>query len=125
MDKIDKIQSKCLRIIENCYSRAFRLEENMLCIKYDICLLEKRRRLQLGSIMYRYSREESFLDTTVHRPNLRSENKVNFTRPFTKVEKIRKSPFYRGVDLWNTLKVEHHRAENKKRFKLLLKQTLT
>ena len=29
LDKIDKIQSKCLRIIENCYSRAFRLEENM------------------------------------------------------------------------------------------------
>ena len=42
-----------------------------------------------------------------------------------KVEKIRKSPFYRGVDLWNTLKVEHHRAENKKRLKLLLKQILT
>ena len=41
----------------------------MLCTKYYICLLEKRHRLQLGSIMYRYSKEESFPDTTEHRPN--------------------------------------------------------
>ena len=38
---------------------------------------------------------------------------------FNKISKIRNSPFYRGVDLWNGLNVEHHRAENKKRFKYL------
>ena len=31
-----------------------------------------------------------------------------------------KQPFsYRGVDIWNSLKVEPHQAENKKRFKQL------
>ena len=78
--------------------------------------------MQLGSIMYRYSKNELFIDSTVSRKNLRSENKIKFNSAQT--SKIRKSPLYRGVDLWNSLKVEHHRAENKKRFKCLLSQTL-
>ena len=72
--------------------------------------------------MYRLSKVGRYIDHDVHRENLRSENKIKFKCPFTKVAKIRKSPFYRGVDLWNSLKVEHHRAENKKRFKTLLKK---
>ena len=58
-----------------------------------------------------------FLYHSVHRENLRSENKIKFKCPFRKIAKIRKSPFYKGVDLWNSLKVQQHRAENKKRFK--------
>ena len=64
---------------------------------------------------------DRFIDHTMYRENLHSENKVKFHCPFTRISKIRKSPFYRGVDLWNSLKVAHHRAENKKRFKYLLK----
>ena len=124
VDKVDRIQSKCLRIIENCYDKALRANEDELCARYDISKLQLRQDVQLGSIMYRYSRNNKFVDNTVHRENLRSENKINFVCPFTKVTKIRKSPFYRGVDLWNSLRVEHHRAENKKRFKSLLIQTL-
>ena len=52
---------------------------------------------------------------------LRSEEKIKFKCPFTKIAQIKKRPFYRGVDLWNSLKVQHHKAENKKRFKNLLK----
>ena len=58
---------------------------------------------------------------TVYRENLRSEEKMKFKCPFTKIAKIKKSPFYRGVDFWNSLKVQHHKAENKKRLKNLLK----
>ena len=91
----------------------------------SICTLCHRRDMQLGSIMYRYSKNEPFIDSTVSQKNLRSENKIKFKCPFIKkTSQIRKSPFYRGVDLWNSLKVEHHRAENKKRFKCLLSQTL-
>ena len=74
--------------------------------------------------MYRLSKNEKFIDHSFRRENLRSENKLKFICPFTRIVKIRKSPFYRGVDLWNSLKVEHHRAENKKRFKTLLKNNL-
>ena len=45
----------------------------------------------------------------------RSENKIKFKYTFTKISKIRKSPLYSGVDWWNTLKVQHHKAENKKK----------
>ena len=124
VDNVDKIQLKCLRIIENCCKNSQKQDELTLCTKYNICTLRHRRDMQLGSIMYRYSKNEPFIDSTVSRKNLRSENKIKFKCPFTKTSKIRKSPFYRGVDLWNSLKVEHHRAENKKRFKCLLSQTL-
>ena len=123
-EKVDKIQSKCLRIIENCGTKVERQDEKILCVKYNICTLQQRRDMQLCSIMYRYSRIEDYIDSTITRENLRSEKKINFKCPFTKIVKIRKSPFYRGVDLWNSLKVEHHRAENKKRFKSLLSKTL-
>ena len=68
---------------------------------------------------------DRYVDYTMSRENLRSENKVKFLCPFTRVGKIRKSPIYRGVDLWNSLKVQHYRAENRKRFKYLLKNALT
>ena len=79
--------------------------------------------MQLACIMYRYSKNTRYLNQNVNRENLRSDGKVKFKCTFTKMEKVRKSPFYRGVDLWNSLKVEHHMAENKKRFKLKLWET--
>ena len=124
IDKVDKVQSKCIRIIENCHDVYSRAKEAKLCERFNIDLLQRRRDIQLACTMFRLSKNESFIDQEIKRENLRSENKLKFICPFTKIEKIRKSPFYRGVDLWNTLKVEHHRAENKKRFKLLLKNSL-
>ena len=124
IDTIDKIQSKCLRIIESCSKENRERDESVLCLKYKLSTLHQRRKMQLGSIMYRYSRNELFVDTVVNRENLRSANKIKIKCTYTKMANIRKSPFYRGVDLWNSLKVEHHRAENKKRFKTLLTETL-
>ena len=92
-------------------------------IPFDNCLVQLRRDTQLASIMYRYSKNDLFVKQTANRENMRSEGKIRFNCIFSKVSNIRKSPFYRGVDLWNTLKVSHHRAENKKRFKSLLAQT--
>ena len=94
----------------------------VLCLGLNHC--KKRREIQLACAMYRLSRNDRYTDHDARRENLRSANKGHFKCPFTKVVKIRKSPFYRGVDLWNSLKVEHHRAENKKRFKTLLKNSL-
>ena len=86
--------------------------------------LQKRRKIQLACAMYRLSRNDRYIDHDIRCENLRSANKLRFKCPFTKVVKIRKSPFYRGVDLWNSLKVKYHRAENKKKFKILLKNSL-
>ena len=120
-EKIDNIQSKCLRIIEYCNNKSDRKKEDVLINEYKIPSLQSRRHMQLACIMYRYIRNVLFTDGTKNRENLRSEGKIRFRCIFSKVAKIRNSPFYRGVDLWNSLKVEHHRAENKKRFKKLIK----
>ena len=123
-DKIDNIQSKCVRIIENCNIKAHRKQENVLNDEYKLVSLQSRRHMQLACIMYRYSRNQLFTDKYINRGYLRSEGKIKFKCTFSRVAKIRNSLFYRGVDLWNLLKVEHHRAENKKRFIKLLKDTL-
>ena len=122
LDKIDKVQSKCLRIIENCYYTGDHKKENVLCKDYNIDSLQRRR--DIACLMYMFSKREYCIDSNVKRSILRSEKKIKFVCPFTRVSKIRKSPFYRGVDLWNKLRVEHPRAENKKRFKDLLKITI-
>ena len=98
-----------------------REKEIVLCNMYNLESLQSRRDIQLACTMYRLSRNDLYIEHSVYRENLRSEDKIEFKCPFTKIVKIRKSPFYRGVDLWNSLKVQHHRAENKKRFKTLLK----
>ena len=49
-----------------------------------------------------------YIDKTLRRDNMRSEGKIKFIRPFTRVSKVRASTFYRGVDLWKSLRVEHH-----------------
>ena len=123
LEKVDRVQSKCIRVIENCYDVLSRAKESVLCTSFKIESLQRRRDIQLACTMYRLSKNENYIDYGIRRGNLRSENKIKFICPFTKIVKIRKSPCYRGVDLWNTLKVQHHRAENKKRFKFLLKNS--
>ena len=121
IDKIDKVQSKCVRIIENCQYGQKREDEAILCNRYNLDSLQNRRDMQLACTMFRLSKIDRYIEHTVYLENLRSEEKIKFKCPFTKIAKIKKSPFYRGVDLWNSLKVQHHKAENKKRFKTLLK----
>ena len=55
IDKIDKIQSKCIRIIENYKCKKLRKDVNVLCSEHNISTLQYRRDMQLGCIMYRYS----------------------------------------------------------------------
>ena len=99
LDKVDRVQSKCIRIIENCHDVLSRAKELDLCTRFKIESLQKRRDMQLACIMYRLSKNEKFIDHSSRRENLRSENKLKFNCPFTRIAKVRKSPFYRGVDL--------------------------
>ena len=88
LDKIYRVQSKCIRIIT---------KRETLCSSYSTttCYLWT---------MYRLNRRGMYIDSIVTRENLRSENRIQFKCPFTKIVKIRKSSFYRGVDIWNSLK---------------------
>ena len=82
-----------------------RPKETVLRRKYGLDMLQNRRDIQLACTMYKLSKFDRFIDRTMYRDNLRSEQKVKCICPFTRKAKFRKSPFYRGVDLWNSLKV--------------------
>ena len=65
LDKIDKIQLKCIRIIENCHDISSREKENVLCSRYNLDSLQNRRDIQLACIMYRLSKMNRYIDNTV------------------------------------------------------------
>ena len=67
--KIDRIQSKCVRIIEYCYENALKRDEKVLCLEYGISSLQLRRvrDTQLASFMYRYNENELFVKQTAKR----------------------------------------------------------
>ena len=48
---------------------------------------------------------------------LRSRNKIEFQTPVTTLTKVMKSPYYRGVSLWDMLNEEVLGATTKVRFK--------
>ena len=55
IEKIDKIQSKCVRIIENCQYVLKREKEIVLCERYNLDSLQNRRDIQLACTMFRLS----------------------------------------------------------------------
>ena len=48
IDRIDKIQSKCIRIIENCYDVATREKETVLCKHLQVGLSTESKRYSTG-----------------------------------------------------------------------------
>ena len=74
LDEIDKVQSKCLRIIENCYYTGDRKKENVLCKDYNIDSLQRRRdNIQLACLMNMFSKREYCIDSNVKTSYLHSE----------------------------------------------------
>ena len=67
LEKVDKIQSKCVRIIENCYDVTKRANESDLCKLYNIESLQSRRDVQLACTMFRLSKFERYIDPTKSR----------------------------------------------------------
>ena len=72
------------------------MKETDLCIKYGLDSLQNRRDVQMACTMYRLSKMDRYVDHTMYRENLRSENKVTFLCPFTRMGNIRKSHSMEG-----------------------------
>ena len=70
--------------------------------------------------MYRLSRTDSYIDLARPEMDLRSRNKIKFSMAKTKMTKVTKSPYYRGVSLWDMLPEEVQRATTKVRLKRLI-----
>ena len=77
LDKIDKIQSKCVRIIENCHDVYKREKETALCTRYNLDSLQKPRDIQLACTMFRLSKIDCYFDHSVQRENLVVKIRLN------------------------------------------------
>ena len=112
LDLLDRIQERALRLIGNGQMNNRAIEN-----AYAIEPLRTRRRKHHLALMYRLSKIDSYLDLTRPEIDLRSRNKIKFSTAKTKLTKVMKSPYYRGVSLWDMLPEEVQRATTKVRFK--------
>ena len=121
ISKLDKYQNRALRLIEYKpkHQRAKHLAN--LMSEYRIPSIRQRREEQLLAFMYSISRNPKYID--IRRPlmALRSSAKIKFKEKLTVKTLVLKSPYNRGVSLWNTLSEEQHHIRISKLFKKTIK----
>ena len=115
LDLLDKIQERALTLIGRGQVNNKTVENT-----YSIESLKSRRRKHHLSLMYRISKIEAYLDTSRPEIILRNRDKIKFVTAKTKLTKVTKSLYYRGVSLWDMLPQQVQRATTKVRFKKLI-----
>ena len=94
--------------------------------RYNLEPLAIRRKHNLLKLMYNESKQHVNIDMYRPRMELRSSTNVKMNHKFTRLSKIQKSPYYRGLSLWDKLPKEMQLMESKKEFKERIKKcTLT
>ena len=101
LDLLDRIQDRAIKLIDN-----GQVNNTVIENVYAIESLRMRRKTHHLSLMYRLSRIDSYIDLARLEMDLRSRNKIKFSMAKTKLTKVMKSPYYRGVSLWDMLTEE-------------------
>ena len=86
--------------------------------------LEIRRNRSLLNLMYTESNIPSNIEESKNYMILRSTKKVKMKSDFTKLTKIQRSPYYRGLKLWNSLPENVQKEESKSKFKFKLSKCI-
>ena len=120
---LDKIQKRGIRLIE--YEKEYRKRDNIkrLMTKYRIENIRHRRDLQLLSFMYNESRSAINLNQHSTSLLLRSSNKIKFKETLTRKTQVQKSPYFRGISLWNTLTEATQKQGTLRKFKCVIKSS--
>ena len=92
-----------MRLVEYCPVKENRKDINILLSSYNLDALENRRKRNIVNLMYDQSRENANIRDNSCTINLRSSKKIKMKSQFTRLTKVQKSPYYRGLDLWNLL----------------------
>ena len=121
-DRLEHLQERILRLIEYCPVKENRKDMNVLLDNFNIEPLYIRRKRNILKLMYDQSHDPDNLYTTECDINLRSSNKVKMKSQFTKLTKVKKSPFYRGIELWDKLPHELQNEPSRIKFKSELKR---
>ena len=114
-DQLARIQKRAVKIIDR--ARHKDLSYNELLNMYDIEDLGVRRKKHHLSVMFRQSHDTNNLDSYRPETNLRSNLKIRFKNKITKLTKVQRSPYYRGITLWDRLPVAVQKATTKVKFK--------
>ena len=115
--KLQVIQNRMLRCIQN-----VRVWEESITDLHELCeipLLAPRRKELLMSLIYSKSRKDPPINT---RRRTRNDNKMNYSLPFPRTQKFKRSPLYRGLSTWNKLPFEIQSTESKLLFKRKIKK---
>ena len=118
--KLEKLQEKALRCIENTGQK--RVDVDLLYGKYGIQPLCLRYRGHISCFMYRQSKRAGIIDFVRPPMNLHSNKKVTFKKGTKYRYAIHlKSPRMHGVKVWDMLPATVQKATTKVKFKLLVK----
>ena len=115
LDLLDKIQERALTIIGR-----GQINNKEVETMYALEPLVTRRRKHHLYLMYRLSKIGTYLDENRPEIILRNKNKIKFRTAYTRLTKVLKSPYYRGLTLWDMLPQQVQRATTKVRFKKLI-----
>ena len=121
-DKLERLQERILRLIEYCPVKENRKDMNVLLDSFNIESLYIRRKRNILKLMYDQSHDPDNLYTTECDINLLSSNKVKMKSQFTRLTKVKKSPFYIGIELWDKLPHEFQNEPSRIKFKSELKR---
>ena len=124
VEKLELFQNKCLRLAEF-QAPEKRKEMSNLKLKYRIEDLKIRRKRSLLRLMYIQSKCDANLCAKKNHIQLRSDGKIKMKSGFTRLTKIQRSPYYRGLGLWNALPEHVQKEPNKCKFKSAVKSLIT
>ena len=80
----------------------------------DLAIRHKRSLLRL---MYSQSKISDNINIREMNMSLRSSKKVNLKSKFTRLTKIQRSPYYRGLKLWDSIPGKLQNEQNRVKFK--------
>ena len=122
IEKLDGIQKRSVKIIDGYKHRGMKYE-NLLAL-YGLEHLGLRRKRHHLAVMYRHSKVKEHIDDVRPEMTLRNNRKVKFKIKTTQLTKVQKSPYYRGVSLWDRLPEDVQKATTKVKFMTLLNTVL-
>ena len=122
VEKLERLQEHIVRLIEYRPAKENREDINILLSRYNLDSLKTRRKKNLLCLMYDQSRDHVNVQEQTCTIKLRSSNKIKLKSRFTRLTKVQKSPYYRGLALWNTLPVTLQTEPSKLKFKREIKR---
>ena len=115
IEKLDRIQKRSVKIIDGYRHREMQYRD--LLLLYGLDELGIRRKRHHLAVMFRHSKSNLHLDEDRPEVTLRNRNKLKFKIRTTQLTKVQKSPYHRGVSLWDRLPEEVQKATTKVKFK--------